>query len=117
VPWKWALPLKWVPQVPRIWEREIAEPKPTEADHDQTLVLTGLATFRLVGHSEGDRGTRFVRRSRGRKAALPETVPNKVFSLKVSQFRGSLHGGQIGPMERQFCWEVLYNHYVLHVGA
>jgi hypothetical protein len=26
VPWKWALPLKWVPQVPRIWEREIAEP-------------------------------------------------------------------------------------------
>jgi hypothetical protein len=26
VPWKWALPLKWVPQVHRIWEREIAEP-------------------------------------------------------------------------------------------
>jgi hypothetical protein len=26
-------------------------------------------------------------------------------------------GGQIGPMEQQFCWEVLYNHYVLHVGA
>jgi hypothetical protein len=30
------LPLKWVPQVPRIWEREIADPKPTEADHDQS---------------------------------------------------------------------------------
>jgi hypothetical protein len=24
------------PQVPRIWEREIADPKPTEADHDQS---------------------------------------------------------------------------------
>src|ERR1700728_2940285 len=34
---------------------------------------------------------------------------------KLSHSRGSLHGGQIGPMEQQFCWEVLYNHYVLHV--
>lgn len=23
-------------QVPRIWEREITDPKPTEADHDQS---------------------------------------------------------------------------------
>jgi hypothetical protein len=50
VPWKWVLPLKWVPQVPgpqrqvfvagveapRIWERETTDPKPTEADHDQS---------------------------------------------------------------------------------
>ena len=36
VPWKCVLPLKWVPQAPRIWEREIADPKPTEADHDQS---------------------------------------------------------------------------------
>jgi hypothetical protein len=40
-----------------------------------------------------------------------------VSSLKVSQFRGLLHEGQIGRIEQQFCWEVLYNHYVLHVGA
>jgi hypothetical protein len=33
VPWKCVLPLKWVPQVPRIWERETMDPKPTEADH------------------------------------------------------------------------------------
>ena len=25
--------------------------------------------------------------------------------------------GEIGQMEQQFCWEVLYNLYVLHVGA
>jgi len=30
------LPLKWVPQVPRIWKRETTDPKPTEADHDQS---------------------------------------------------------------------------------
>jgi hypothetical protein len=36
VPWKCVLPLEWVPQAPRIWEREIADPKPTEADHDQS---------------------------------------------------------------------------------
>ena len=35
VPWKCVLPLKWVPQVPRIWKRETTE-KPTEADHDQS---------------------------------------------------------------------------------
>ena len=35
----------------------------------------------------------------------------------LSQFRGSLHEGQIGRLEQQFCWEVLYNLYVLHVGA
>lgn len=29
----------------------------------------------------------------------------------------SLHGGEIGEMERQFCWEVLYNLNVLYVGA
>ena len=29
VPWKWVLPLKWVPQVPCIWERETTDPKPT----------------------------------------------------------------------------------------
>ena len=34
VPWKCVLPLKWVHQVPRIWERETTDPKPTEADHD-----------------------------------------------------------------------------------
>jgi hypothetical protein len=34
--WKCVLLLKWVPQVPRIWERETADPKPTEADHDQS---------------------------------------------------------------------------------
>jgi hypothetical protein len=36
--WKCVLPLKWVPQVPRIWERETTDPKPTETDHDQVLV-------------------------------------------------------------------------------
>jgi hypothetical protein len=25
VPWKCVLPLKWVPQVPRIWERETTD--------------------------------------------------------------------------------------------
>jgi hypothetical protein len=33
---KCVLPLKWVPQVPRIWERETADPKPTDADHEQS---------------------------------------------------------------------------------
>jgi hypothetical protein len=36
VPWKCVFPLKWVPQVPRIWERETTGPKPTESDHDQS---------------------------------------------------------------------------------
>jgi hypothetical protein len=36
VPWKCVLPRKRVPQVPRIWEREIADPKPNEADHDES---------------------------------------------------------------------------------
>jgi hypothetical protein len=36
VPWKCVLPLKWVPRVPRIWERETTDPKPTEADHDRS---------------------------------------------------------------------------------
>ena len=35
VPGKCVLPPEWVPQVPRIWERETTDPKPTEADHDQ----------------------------------------------------------------------------------
>lgn len=38
-------------------------------------------------------------------------------TAELFQIRGSLHEGQIGPMEQLFCWEVLYNHYVLHVGA
>ena len=33
---KCVLPLKWVPQVPRIWEREITDLKSTEADRDQS---------------------------------------------------------------------------------
>jgi hypothetical protein len=36
---------------------------------------------------------------------------------ELSHNRGSLHGSEIGQMEQQFCWEVLYNLYVLHVGA
>ncbi len=37
VPWKCVFfHWKWVPQVPRIWERETTDPKPTEADHDQS---------------------------------------------------------------------------------
>jgi hypothetical protein len=35
----------------------------------------------------------------------------------VEYFGGSVHGGEIGQMEQEFCWEVLYNLYVLHVGA
>ena len=31
MPWKCVLRLKWVPQVPRIWERETTDPKPAEA--------------------------------------------------------------------------------------
>ena len=27
---------EWVRQVPRIWERETTDPKPAEADHDQS---------------------------------------------------------------------------------
>ena len=38
VPWKCILPLKWVPQVPRIRERETTDPKPTEADHERISV-------------------------------------------------------------------------------
>ena len=36
VPWKFVLPLKRVRQVPRIWERETTDPKPAEADQDQS---------------------------------------------------------------------------------
>ena len=36
MPWKCVLPLKWMPQVPRIWEQETTDPTPTEADHDQS---------------------------------------------------------------------------------
>jgi hypothetical protein len=36
VPWKCILPLKWAPHVPRIRERETTDPKPIEADHDQS---------------------------------------------------------------------------------
>ena len=35
--------------------------------------------------------------------------------IYLAQF-GTVRGG-IGQMEQQFCWEVLYNLYVLHVGA
>lgn len=35
MPWKRVLPLKWVPQKPRTWDREITDPIPTEADHDK----------------------------------------------------------------------------------
>jgi len=40
-----------------------------------------------------------------------EGSPQNLFGTVLAQL------GQIGPMEQQFCWEVLYNHYVLHVGA
>ena len=44
VPWKCVLPLKWVPQVPRIWERETTDPKPAETDHDQAPVNAAVFT-------------------------------------------------------------------------
>jgi hypothetical protein len=36
VPWKCVLPLKWVRQVARIRDRETTDPKPTEADREQS---------------------------------------------------------------------------------
>jgi hypothetical protein len=43
VPWKCVLQLKWMPQVLCIWEPETTNPKPTEADHDQSsLTPQGL---------------------------------------------------------------------------
>jgi hypothetical protein len=35
-PSKYLLPMEWVPQVPRIWERQITDPNPAETDHDQS---------------------------------------------------------------------------------
>src|ERR1700722_6879378 len=36
LPWKCVFPLKWMTQVPRVWEWETADSKPTKADHDQS---------------------------------------------------------------------------------
>jgi hypothetical protein len=36
VQWNGVLPLKWLPHVPRISEQETTDPKPIEADHDQS---------------------------------------------------------------------------------
>jgi hypothetical protein len=41
VPWKCVLPLKWVPQAHRIWERETTDPKPTKAKHPANQGMLG----------------------------------------------------------------------------
>jgi hypothetical protein len=43
-----------------------------------------------------------------------ESMTTKKLSNKMGVH---LHGGEIVQMEQQFYWEVLYNLYVLHVGA
>jgi hypothetical protein len=45
VPWKFVSSSEWVPLVPRIWEREITDLRPTEAD---------LLTFARQVRSNGD---------------------------------------------------------------
>jgi len=37
--------------------------------------------------------------------------------LRSSNANAIENANEIGQMEQQFCWEVLYNLYVLHVGA
>src|SRR5271170_1346405 len=87
---------------------------------------------RQQGHSQGSISTLISRAARRAVISNGDRKPRfcspffrstlqllwcKVCTTKLSHSRGSLHDGQIGRVEQDFRWEVLYNHYVLHVGA
>lgn len=89
-------------------------------------ISENLADFPEVRVEEPCGGIAFARTARETRACADRSAHFTVSRLlgsncyrpwEVFRFSDSIHRGKIGQMEQQFCWEVSYNLYVLHVGA
>src|ERR1035438_6668572 len=86
--------MKWVPQVPRIWERETTDPKPTEADHDQSWCKrAGSGKYRL----EDRVAAKLNRKPRPRPNSAGRRPSNSINCKKLTASRTECHANsQLG---------------------